>query len=348
MHGQALMQEHSLQGVISFFQENNLSLTMGDLLGLTREDMVEFFGKFKGPLFYNRVAKLKAQLNELENFAPAPAPTPTPVSTPAPAPVALVDDWATPSPAPPSNSVSDQWNQSEPVQSDSSPIVNTSDAFSDARVFAPHCLAAPDPYGLRESTKRDGRANCFQWGRSKSCIRGSDCKFYHEGVETKAQSYNYDAALWVNKKGPCNAFASGTCTRGAACIFSHDPTCKPVRCGDFFKNGSCSRTPCRFSHDPDSVPAPRREGGGNECFAFAKGNCAKGADCIFAHPGVHEGKPRGPREPRGDGLFFVFLFFFFFVSFLFFFSMVYSAPHRKTPLTTNYDLAGSSFLFHYI
>jgi hypothetical protein len=97
----ALVQECQLTDVVTYFQDAGADLTQGDLLALQRVDCIEYFGKLKGPLYFNRVCKLREKLQQQEDSAaapepaPAPRPAPAPVHrpTPAPAAAAAADDW---------------------------------------------------------------------------------------------------------------------------------------------------------------------------------------------------------------------------------------------------------------
>ena len=266
---------------------------------------MEYFGKLKGPLYFNRINKLKAKLNDLENATEQKA-EPTPVAAPTPAPVAaaapVTDSWGAPAAATPAPAV-DSWGS--PAATETAPASSgfgdepASSGFGGGFGDEPEEEKVDeDTYGFRASTKTDGRAECFMYKRNKTCVRGDACKFLHAGAETKGSrgEYSYDAEINQFKKGPCNDFAEGGCSRGASCIFIHDKSFVRPRCGDFFR-GECTRDPCRFSHDPNAPEAERS----NKCFAFERGECEEGDDCRFAHPGVHEGKPREPREPREGG-----------------------------------------------
>lgn len=282
---QALM-DQKLDPVVEFFQNNGEPITQSDFESLSRDDCVDFFGKVIGPVYFNRIAKLNEELTASASGA-APA----------------ADEWgATAAPA------ADERGASETNSFDAAPADGGFDAapandgfggddgFGDEEPMGPP-EPIPDAYGIRMEFK--GRAKCFAYKRGL-CTKGDACKFIHEGQETKGSrgEYSYEAEQNKHKKGPCISFASGGCERGPSCIFIHDPNFKPgppTKCGDFAR-GECTRDPCRFSHDPDAPDAPRS----NLCYAFQRGECENGDDCIFAHPGVHDGKPREPREKSDE------------------------------------------------
>mmetsp|Transcript_94340 Transcript_94340/g.215840 ORF Transcript_94340/g.215840 Transcript_94340/m.215840 type:complete len:237 (-) Transcript_94340:119-829(-) len=71
-------------------------------------------------------------------------------------------------------------------------------------------------------------------------MRGSGCKFLHQGAEGGAAG---------GEREVCREFLQGRCDRGVVCKFAH-PGAEPVEVCRDFKIGRCDRgIGCRFSHD---------------------------------------------------------------------------------------------------
>ena len=122
--------------------------------------------------------------------------------------------------------------------------------------------------GAGRGSKRERSDNmCHDFQKGK-CNRGSGCRFQHGGAPSPQQQQQQrqrgggggdgGAGGTLQSDRPCFDFQKGSCTRGAACKFSHDAA------GAGKGRQGTSNVPCRD---------------------FKKGDCKHGAKCKFSHGG---------------------------------------------------------------
>lgn len=116
---------------------------------------------------------------------------------------------------------------------------------------------------------------CFLWQRS-ACVKGSDCKFKHEGPGACIKV----SAFGEGKLKKCMSFKSkGKCSKGDGCPFLH--AVKPVK--------AAHTKIIATADDEDFSEVDNEEKANNEarikhCHTFQKsGKCRKGDSCKFSH-----------------------------------------------------------------
>ncbi|KAI8922564.1 hypothetical protein DFJ77DRAFT_416181, partial [Powellomyces hirtus] len=115
---------------------------------------------------------------------------------------------------------------------------------------------------------------CEFWAQGK-CAADTTCPFSHAGEGHALQRL------------PCRFFKSGSCQRGAECIWSHDLKTEPCVFHHLkqAKGGCKNGEACAFSHEP--MTDQQRLVLEHEQERFEKrqssGGCWKGPGCKFSH-----------------------------------------------------------------
>jgi len=172
---------------------------------------------------------------------------------------------------------------------------------------------------------------CFNWRDSGDCKFGSNCRFFHDGQETRGSVRKATQICYTFRD-------TGKCEYGADCRFSHDLTIKeekkevaPKRkkkraprkaaggpvdvsddrldCHKFKETGECDfGENCRFLHGGQATRGSRRKTT-EPCFALREqGSCKFGDACRYSHdPEVVEAAaPAGGRVEQKDQVCFTF------------------------------------------
>lgn len=305
----ALITECQLTEAVTFFQDANADFTQGDLLALQRVDCVEYFGKMKGPLYFNRICKLKEKLALFETAGASQPPAPAPAAAPAPrapAPAkSSADSWDE-APAPfarggnPRGSPCFEYSQGRCVREDCkfshegtiSPAAPTFDAAGysgDTSVRASGAGTAVDSSsGFGSGFGGDAS---FGGGASEPVLVQDVYGLRVERKDTRATCFQFVKGL-CNRGADCKFVHAGIETKGSSGAYSYEAELKANKkgpCGDFASTGACRRGgACIFSHDPNVKPS--------RCGDFFKGSCTRNP-CRFSHDAD---APEAPKRTGND------------------------------------------------
>lgn len=131
-------------------------------------------------------------------------------------------------------------------------------AKKDAPAKAAPAKAAKPAASKTESKAANGeRLSCFNWRDSGACEFGDNCRYIHDGSETRG-SRRRDQQICYTLRD------EGACKFGDGCRFSHDATAIA---------NSSKDAPVEKAAKPQGV-----------CFRWKKGDCSFGDECKFAHP----------------------------------------------------------------